>query len=281
MKNTHTWEEAVEWLRNQTDRTEFVQHCYFDDPLEQAAQRFSTSEEWASVKSMLDSRMPSRVLDVGAGRGISSYAFARCNCEVTALEPYPSELVGSGAIKALSEKCKLKIDIAEESGESMPFEDNSFDIVYCRAALHHANSLRDLCAEVARVLRPGGVFLATREHVLSKREDLTDFLESHSLHYLYGGENAYTLPDYKRALMDGGLQIVKVLGPYDDVINYAPMTRVQLKEKIEGILSNRFGAFASRQLIKSNKLVWLTARYLSRKSVKPGRHYSFLTTKTK
>ena len=34
-----TWEQAVQWLREQPDMQGLVQACYFDDPLAQAAER--------------------------------------------------------------------------------------------------------------------------------------------------------------------------------------------------------------------------------------------------
>jgi hypothetical protein len=45
------------------------------------------------------------------------------------------------------------------------------------------------CKEIARVLRPSGRFIAVRDHVISKPEDLPKFLDTHPLHNLYGGEH--------------------------------------------------------------------------------------------
>ena len=82
-----TWEEAVLWLRAQDDQQELVRHCYYDDPLEAAAARFLESEEWTATQRLLGSHLPGRVLEIGAGRGIVSHAFARIGCLVTAVEP--------------------------------------------------------------------------------------------------------------------------------------------------------------------------------------------------
>ena len=196
-----TWEEAVIWLREQPEKAKLVHDCYYDDPIEQAANRYSNSEEWLAVKKLLNKYLPGKVLDLGAGRGISSYAFAKEGCNVIALEPSSSDIVGVGAIKAINSKSSLSIKISQHHAESLPFPDNSFDIVYGRAVMHHCKNISVLCEEASRVLKPGGIFLATREHVLSQREDLQNFLDSHSLHFLYGGENAYLLDEYVNSIV--------------------------------------------------------------------------------
>ena len=70
---------------------------------------------------------------------------------------------------ALAEKLRLrtqceKLSVLCESATDMSFRDSSFDGVVCFTMLHHVSSaaLQDqLLAEVARILRPGGIFAGT------------------------------------------------------------------------------------------------------------------------
>jgi SAM-dependent methyltransferase len=45
------------------------------------------------------------------------------------------------------------------SAESMPFADNSFDVVYSHGVLHHTTNIENTFREIKRVLRPGGKFI--------------------------------------------------------------------------------------------------------------------------
>jgi 2-polyprenyl-3-methyl-5-hydroxy-6-metoxy-1,4-benzoquinol methylase len=274
-----SWEEAVQWLKSQPDRGELVRHCYYDDPVEQAAERFHRSEEWGAVCRLLADYLPEDVLDIGAGRGISSYAFAREGCNVIALEPDTSAIVGSGAIAQLAESTGTTISINSEFAEKLVFADGQFGIVYGRAVLHHAKDLAQLCKEAARVLRPGGVFLATREHVVSSAQELSVFLAQHPLHSLYGGENAYSLEQYIGAIGGAGLKLRKVIGPFESVINYAPMSKSEFESQVVGALSPRVGTRLARVLSRLPGCKRLYATYRSRTYATPGRHYSFLATK--
>lgn len=279
MNDKLTWEEAVQWLREQPEKQEIVRHCYYDDPLESAAQRFNNSEEWLAVEHLLKKNLPGIVLDIGAGRGISSYAFAKAGCSVTALEPDPSYLVGSKAIQSLIDTTKLPIKVVEKYGETLPFENNTFDIVYARALLHHAHNLKKLTQEAARVLKPGGVFIATREHVISRKEDLIQFLESHPLHFLYGGENAYLLQEYKYAITTAGLKLKNVLGPYESAINYAPQTQQEFQEKIASKLASTMSQKLANKVAFNQNTQKFFGWLASRMSNTPGRLYTFLAIK--
>jgi SAM-dependent methyltransferase len=260
-----------------------VRACYYDDPLLQAAQRFAASEEWDATRSLLP-KQPGDALDLGAGRGISSYALARDGWQVTALEPDSSPVVGSGAIRSLAREAGLAISVVEEYGETLPFEANTFDLVYGRQVLHHAHDLLLLCCEVARALKPGGRFIALREHVISRQEDLPAFLDNHPLHRYYGGENAYLLDEYTAAITHSGLRIQKTFGPFDNVINYFPMTCQQWQEMCFRLLSGKIGQPAARFLLSQYQplrpwLLSLIARRLSQRSSTPGRLYSFIAEK--
>jgi len=274
-----TWEQAVQSLRNQPDQKELVQYCYYDDPLESAAERFAQSEEWIAVTQLLKPKIPGQVLDIGAGRGISSYAFAKAGCSVTALEPDSSKLVGAGAISNLFKNTGLPIQIVQEWGETLPFANNTFDIVYGRAVLHHAKDLKQLCKEAARVLKPGGYFLATREHIISRKDDLQKFLDSHPLHHLYGGENAYLLEEYTDAIRSSGLQIIRSFNPLESVINYFPMSKSQYQSQVKNSLARRFGETLASKLAMFEQVQSLYSWYMSRKLDTPGRLYSFLAIK--
>ena len=277
---TLTWEDAVQWLRNQPEKSELVKLCYYDDPIEAAAARFLQSEEWIELISLLKSKKKSgKVLDIGAGRGISSYAFAKSGYEVTALEPNPSALVGAETIRQLSRNTDVNIEVVQDWGETLPFADNTFDVVYGRAVLHHAHDLNQLCKEAARVLKPNGYFLATREHVISKKEDLQKFLDSHLLHHLYGGENAYLLEEYLTAIQLSGLKKVNTFSPYQSVINYFPMTKSQRQNLVKPVLTRRLGNLLGNSLAKLKFLQDLYVWNLDRKLDEAGRHYSFLAVK--
>ncbi len=47
----------------------------------------------------------------------------------------------------------------EAGAEALPFADDRFDVVTCRIAAHHFADPVAFVQEVARVLRPGGLFL--------------------------------------------------------------------------------------------------------------------------
>lgn len=260
-----TWEEAVLWLKKQKDQSSLVKDAYFDDPLTGAAERFYKGREWAAVKQYLPKKI-GKVLDLGAGRGIASYAFASEGWKTVALEPDPSEFVGAGAIRQLRGETELNIEVVEEVGEKLPFNDETFSLIYCRQALHHADDLEKLCHEIGRVLKPQGIFIATREHVLSRKEDLTKFFEIHPLHGLYGGEYAYELKTYLHAITSAGIRVKKILNPFESDINLYPNTKNNLKFSI-----------AQRLIFLNHKMIPdLLLKYIGRFDKTPGRLYSFV-----
>lgn len=278
-----TWEEAVIWLRRQPDQAELVRACYYDDPLIDAAKRFANSEEWRAARVLLPGSQ-GRALDLGAGRGIGSYALARDGWWVTALEPDPSRVVGAGAIRSLAKESGLTIEVVERKAERLPFGDEAFDVVYGRQILHHAVDLPGLCREVFRVLKPRGRFIATREHAISRPGDLPVFLEGHPLHKHYGGEHAYLLRDYRAALRSAGFRQTAELGPFDSAVNYFPMTTEEWLSVCRRPVSRWAGKWLTCRLVSNHHALgrWLLKRlsgWLSAASDSPGRLYSFVADK--
>ncbi len=274
-----TWEQAVSWLRTQPDRRALVRDAYYDDPLVEAAARYHASAEWQALLPLLGTRR-GEALEVGAGRGIASYALAREGFKVCALEPDPSALVGSGAIRGLASAAQLPITVVEEFSENLPFADASFDLVFVRAVLHHCQDLPAACRQFYRVLKPGGRLVAIREHVISKRADLPAFLSAHPLHDLYGGENAFLLAEYLDAIDNAGFREPHVLAPLRSAINLFPQTEATLKAEIVERL-RRFGPVAPiLSFALTLPLVWPALRYaIEAVDNRPGRLYSFIADK--
>jgi SAM-dependent methyltransferase len=275
-----SWEEAVQWLREQPDRRELVLAAYYDDPLVDAAHRYWSSDEWRALRSHLPVN-GGDVLDVGAGRGIASYALAKDGFKVTALEPDASGLVGAEAIRGLARATGLPISVTQEFSERLPFADGSFDVVYARAVLHHIRDLRAACREFFRVLKPGGRLVAIREHVISRPQDLPEFLEIHPLHKLYGGENAFMLHQYTGAIASAGFRITAVLAPFDSPINFAPHSLAGLQAEIAARVGARV---PSMQSLANALLGWAPAWTIARKILnfvdnRPGRLYSFVANR--
>lgn len=278
-----TWEQAVDWLRAQPEQQDLVRDCYYDDPLLGAAKRFAKSAEWQAVTEWFP-RDVGAAIDLGAGRGISSYALAAAGWSVTAVEPDDSALVGAQAISRLARESGLMISVRGDRAEALSLPDESFDLVHGRQVLHHADDLGLLCREAARVLRPGGRFVATREHVITKPADLPVFLKSHPLHRHYGGENAFELHQYVEAMEGAGFRIVRVLGPMESVINYFPTTHEAWCEKcrkpIAGVVGRSLANLVGNERHALGR--WILrgmAARLSKANQTPGRLYSFIADK--
>lgn len=277
-KEFGTWESAVSWLMTQPDQQQLVRDCYYDASVNEAATRYYQSPEWSSIQALISSE-EGTALDLGAGRGIASFALAKSGWTVSAIEPDPSDLVGAGAIRTLATENALPITVTQGFGEKINFPDRHFDLVVARQVLHHAGDLDQLCSELFRVLKPGGQFVAIRDHVISKPEDLPKFYDVHPLHHLYGGEHAYTFKTYLQAMRTAGFKVEKVLRPFDSVINYAPYTYETLREAMKNRvirvpILGRISAVLNNDLIFS----WLLS-VLSRVDNRPGRLFSFVCRK--
>ena len=96
-----------------------------------------------------------RSLEIGAGTGYFSLNLLQAGIvgEATCTDISPG-MVATLARNA--QRLGLEVRAARADAESLPFADQSFDLVLGHAVLHHLPNLRRAFAEFHRVLRPGG-----------------------------------------------------------------------------------------------------------------------------
>jgi SAM-dependent methyltransferase len=96
-----------------------------------------------------------RVLDLGCGTGDSVEQFASLNPGVkwvgVDLEESPEVAL----------RTRTDAEFRTFDGRSIPADDASVDVVYCKQVLEHVEERAPLIADVARVLRPGGLFMGS------------------------------------------------------------------------------------------------------------------------
>jgi ubiquinone/menaquinone biosynthesis C-methylase UbiE len=106
-----------------------------------------------TLAEAMNLRPGSSVLDVAAGNGNATLAFARRFCEVTSTD-YVDGLLARGRARAEAEGQTVTFQIAD--AEQLPFENASFDAVVSTFGIMFTPNQGKAAAESLRVCRPGG-----------------------------------------------------------------------------------------------------------------------------
>ena len=144
------------------------------------------------------------VIEVGAGNGLNFPHYPRSVTRVVAVEPEPylraraSEKVFGGPVA---------VEITDGVAERMPFPADTFDAAVASQVLCSVNDQSAALAEIARVLRPGGV-LRFFEHVRGESLPLRwvqRFLDATVWPVVAGG--CHTSCDTEAAIRGAGFDI--------------------------------------------------------------------------
>ena len=106
-----------------------------------------------NLAEALDLDVDAKVLDVAAGNGNATLAFARRGSDVTSTD-YVESLLARGEARANAEGFRVTYKVAD--AEQLPFADGSFDAVVSTFGVMFAPNQKKAAAELLRVCRPGG-----------------------------------------------------------------------------------------------------------------------------
>lgn len=147
------------------------------------------------------------VLDVGTGAGHTAHALAR-RCRYVIASDITPEMLNQTR-RLAREQGLANVQPAFSLAENLPFAAAAFDGVTCRLAAHHFRDARAFCAEVARVLRPGGhaLFIDT---AVPEDAAAAAFINDIEMHRDHSHIEDYSGATWRRMVEEAGLRIAEM-----------------------------------------------------------------------
>jgi ubiquinone/menaquinone biosynthesis C-methylase UbiE len=130
---------------------EFATREFFD---EVERHRYEDYAPWMPSVMGFDQFAGKALLEVGCGMGTDLLQFARGGANCTGIDLTPRSIELSRLHFALYRQ-RARFLLAD--AERLPFDDDTFDVVYSNGVLHHTPGTAEAINEIHRVLRPGGL----------------------------------------------------------------------------------------------------------------------------
>lgn len=148
------------------------QQRHFDWYASNASQtydQFARSPFWQAVDELVFDRWRplvgprSWVLDVGCAQGRSAARFKDADLQIVGFD-VAKHLVRQAIERARRERWTCRSVFLAADATAFPFVDRCFDCVVLYGVLHHLPDPVVACTEIARVLKPGGLFLGSENN---------------------------------------------------------------------------------------------------------------------
>jgi SAM-dependent methyltransferase len=149
-----------------SDAEAAVRHETYGEDLGQSS--WLTATEWLGFADELGIASETNVLEIGSGSGGPAvYLAAKRGCRLTGVDINEHGIRNAIALaeaKGLSERVRFK---SVDANKSLPFPNESFDIVVSNDAMCHIANRLDALRDWHRLLRPGGRALFTDAMVIT------------------------------------------------------------------------------------------------------------------
>ena len=119
------------------------------------------------------------LLEIGTGQGGDADYFQSLGYEVTATD-YSDE-----ALKSAMDRVKNVHFINLDTSKQLPFEDESFDVVYSHMALHYFDSetTEKVFKDIYIVLKPGGIFATITNTINDPQKEEGNYIKQEPGYY--------------------------------------------------------------------------------------------------
>lgn len=146
------------------------------------------------------------LLDIGCGTGyLIDILQKQKNALYCGLDLSPQML------KMAKQKLPQSVYLTEGSADSLPYEDNSFDVVTCIQSFHHYPKPEKSMSEAYRVLKPGGLYIISDTGMGNYPKFIYSFYNNCIVKKLNTGDYAaYSKQDIQNMMTLSGFKIKDV-----------------------------------------------------------------------
>lgn len=202
--------------------------------LEAEEYRYGEYAPWMHDTMEFTRHTGEQVLEIGGGMGTDLCQFARHGALTTDID------LSAGHLALAQENFRLRGltgKFVHHDAESLPFDDNQFDLVYSNGVIHHTPNTRTVVDEIYRVLKPGG-------------KAIIMVYAQNSLHYW---RNLVYDLGLKQSLL-GTCSMGEIMSRYVEITenNAKPLVKVYTKPQIKKIF-NKFKKIeiSQRQMVSA------------------------------
>lgn len=165
-----------------------------------------------------------KVLEVGVGAGTDFLQWVRAGAECYGIDLTEEAISHVNHRLALHGLKAAEVRVAD--AENLPYDDNSFDVVYSWGVIHHSPDTLKSLTEIVRVTKPGGrikimiynrnslfAFYRYFQSALLKGKPFWSFKKVLYYHQESPGTKAFTLNETKKMLASLPVKIVQLKAP--------------------------------------------------------------------
>jgi len=181
--------------------------------------------EWEIlIKDKLPENRQAKILDAGGGTGRITLPLAKMGYRVTLCDLSPG-MLSVAEEKLMKEGLRDRIEIKEADITSLPFDDETFDLVIClHGSLSDADSFR-AAGELSRVLKKGGTIIAdvlsrywAVAHEINRNPELALGLVSSGKNHTYDVHNnwqrVFTPDEFKELFIRNNIRVIDIFGSF-------------------------------------------------------------------
>lgn len=158
------------FLLNNVKPFKFYDYKWVKDPLHQWSRQWEYPYVYNKIKQVAEKDPELNVLD--AGSGVTFFPYYLSNelsdsnihcCDYDDLEK---------AFDDMNSQLNQRVKFSNADLRSLPYENESFHVIYCISVLEHTNEYERIIDEFYRLLRPGGTLVITFDISLDGTRDI-------------------------------------------------------------------------------------------------------------